>query len=104
MLHTVNLRSVTTASNAHADVYVGESGRTQQQDGLQDLHSDGLRLNELNGDTIDLDQALSGLAVRYSHRITLHRVVQIDKISETIAAYTGALIVTAQARTLRPNT
>merc|ERR1739845_37624 len=55
----VHLRDVTTAPDP--DVHAGELVRSEEEDGLEDLVPQYLRLNELNGRTIDLDQTTASL-------------------------------------------
>ncbi len=58
------------ASSLHADAHVhtGEFLTAQQQDRLERLVPQNLRLHQLNGTAIDLDQASPPLAVCHGHR------------------------------------
>ena len=60
--HTVDLRGVTTAARAHANVDVGELLLAHQQHGLVDLGAQDLRLQQVQRLTVDLDQTLAALA------------------------------------------
>lgn len=59
------LRGVTTAPDAHADVHVGEPGGAEQEHGLERLHAEDGRLQQLDGATVYLDQPASALAVSH---------------------------------------
>ena len=52
---------MTTALDPDSDVHAGELVRSEEEDGLEDLVPQDLRLNELNGRTIDLDQTTASL-------------------------------------------
>ncbi len=58
------------SSSLHADTHIdaGEFLTTQQQNGLERLVSQNLRLHQLNGTAIDLDQTSSPLTIGDSHR------------------------------------
>lgn len=62
----VNLRGVSTTGHSDTDVDVGELVQSYQQQRLVNLESDNLRLDQRDGGTVDLDQALSGLDVSHS--------------------------------------
>ena len=62
----IHLSSVTTTLHADADIDILEASVAQKEHGLEDLEAEGLRLQELDGLTIDLDQSTTLLAVRNS--------------------------------------
>lgn len=57
----VDLGSVSTASNTDADVDTGELVEADNQEGLVDLESQDLGLDEVEGLSVDLDQSLTSL-------------------------------------------
>ena len=59
----VNLRGVSSSSDADADVDVGELLKTDDQEGLVDLEPQDLGLDEVQGLAVDLKKTLTGLAV-----------------------------------------
>merc|ERR1719297_166562 len=62
----IHLAGVSAALDADPDVNIGEPVLAQEKDGLLELEAQGLRLDELQGTTIHLDQSLSALAVSHS--------------------------------------
>jgi len=58
-----NLGSGTSTSNADSDVEAGEAFGTEEEDGLVDLHSHGLGLEELKSLSVDTDVASSASSV-----------------------------------------
>jgi len=59
----VDLGSVTTTTDADADVNAGELVQTEEEDGLVDLEAQNLGLDKAQGLAVDLDEALALLAV-----------------------------------------
>lgn len=59
----VDLRGVTTAGDADANVNVGKLVEADDEDGLVDLEAENLGLDELKRAAVDLDETLAGLAV-----------------------------------------
>lgn len=59
----IDLRSVTTTLHTDANVNVGEALLAQDQDGLKDLQTKDLWLDQLQGDTINTNQTLASLAM-----------------------------------------
>ncbi len=59
----VDLRNVSTTVDLDSDVNVGELVEANNEERLVDLHSEDSGLNEGNGGTVELDQALAGLDV-----------------------------------------
>ncbi len=57
----VDLRCVSTASNSDADIDVGELLETDDQEGFVDLESKNFGLDEVEGLSVNFDQALSSL-------------------------------------------
>ena len=57
----VDLRCVSTTSNSDADIDVGELLETDDQEGFVDLESKNFRLDEVEGLSVNFDQALSSL-------------------------------------------
>jgi hypothetical protein len=57
----VDLRCVSTTSNSDADIDVGELLETDDQEGFVDLESKDLGLDEVEGLSVNFDQALSSL-------------------------------------------
>ena len=54
-----NLSGGTTTSDADADVEVGESVGTEEEDGLVDFHSHASGLNEFDGLSVNSDETLT---------------------------------------------
>jgi len=67
----VELGRCTSALHAHADVEVGETSVTQQQDWLEDLEPEDFRLEDLDGDPVDLQQPMALFAERHGNGIFL---------------------------------
>jgi hypothetical protein len=59
----VHLRGVTSSGDANADVDVRELLEADDQEGLVDLEPQDLGLDEVQRLAVDLDEALTGLAV-----------------------------------------
>jgi hypothetical protein len=57
----VDLRCVSTTSNSDADIDVGELLETDNQEGFVDLESKDFGLDEVEGLSVNFDQALSSL-------------------------------------------
>jgi hypothetical protein len=57
----VDLRRVSTTSNSDADIDVGELLETDDQEGFVDLESKDFGLDEVEGLSVNFDQALSSL-------------------------------------------
>ena len=57
---------MSTTLHANADVNVGKLVRADAEDGLVDLELQDLGLNELNGGSVEADEALASLAVSNS--------------------------------------
>ncbi len=57
----VDLRCVSTTSNSDADIDVGELLETDDQEGFVDLESKDFGLDEVEGLSVNFDQALSSL-------------------------------------------
>jgi len=64
----VDLGGVAAALDADAHVDAGEAALSQQEDGLEGLKAEDLRLDELDGAAVDLDEAAPALAVGHGHR------------------------------------
>merc|ERR1719205_477431 len=62
----IHLAGVSATLDADPDVNIGEPVLAQEKDGLLELEAQGLRLDELQGTTVHLDQSLSALAVSHS--------------------------------------
>jgi len=63
LTNSIDLRGVTTTAHTNANINIAESIGTQKQDGLEDLNTNGLGLNEFNRNSVDFDQTLAGLAI-----------------------------------------
>lgn len=61
MTDGVDLGCVSTAGDAHADVDAGELVEADDQEGLVDLESQDLGLDQAEGLSVDLDQSLTSL-------------------------------------------
>lgn len=59
----VDLRNVSSTVDLDSDVNVGELVEANNEERLVDLHSENGGLNEGDGGTVELDQALAGLDV-----------------------------------------
>lgn len=81
---TVHLRHVAAALDAHADVHRREARAAQQQDGLEHLIAKDLRLNQLQGHAVHLDDALPALAVGHRHRVLLRRGGALSAAATTL--------------------
>jgi hypothetical protein len=57
----VNLGCVPTTSNSDTDIDVGELVETNDQEGFVDLESQDLRLDEVEGLSVDLDDSFTSL-------------------------------------------
>ena len=55
----LNLRAGTTTADADADAQVLESVATKQEEGLVDLHSQGLGLKTLDGQSVNSDVSVT---------------------------------------------
>lgn len=56
---SIELRNVTTTGDADADVEVGVVLRAQNKDGLENLETEDLRLDEGDGDTVKFEQTFT---------------------------------------------
>lgn len=63
----VDLGGVAATLDADAHVDAGEAALTQQEDRLEGLEAEDLRLHELNGAAVDLDETAPALAVGHGH-------------------------------------
>ncbi len=61
MTDSIDLRCVSTTGNPNADVDVGELVQTNDQEGLVDLESKDLGLDQVEGLSIDLDESFTSL-------------------------------------------
>ncbi|CAA6665298.1 unnamed protein product [Spirodela intermedia] len=68
---SVDLGDVTAALHADPHVNSGEAVAPEEKDGLVRLVPEDLRLNQLDGAPVDLDQPTAALAVGHSHRVLL---------------------------------
>lgn len=57
----VGLRDLTTTTDGDVDLKAGELLGTDEGDGFHNLSTEGLGLEHVDGDTVDLDVGLSGL-------------------------------------------
>ena len=67
----VDLRDITTTTDADADVDVREALLAEQEDGLKDLEAEDLGLHKLDGRAVHVDHALALLARGDSDRSAL---------------------------------
>ena len=74
---TIDLRDITTTTDADADVDILEDLVAEDEDGLEDLEAEELRLDELDGAAVDADEALALLADGNCNRCSLY----VKKIS-----------------------
>ena len=58
---SVSLRDLTTTTDGDVDLEAGELLGTDDGDGFHNLGAEGLGLEHVDGDTVDLDVGLSGL-------------------------------------------
>lgn len=63
----IDLGGLTTTGNTDTDVNTGESVETNDQEGLVDLESQDLRLNQVQRLSVDLDKSLSGLYLSHQY-------------------------------------
>lgn len=59
---SIDLGGLTTTGNTDTDVNTGESVETDDQEGLVDLESQDLWLNQVQRLSVDLNKSLSGLS------------------------------------------
>lgn len=64
----VNLGGVSTALDTDAHVDAGKTVAAEEEDGLEGLEAEDLRLDELDRTAVDLDEAAAALAVGDGHR------------------------------------
>nr|GMD09921.1 ATP synthase F1 gamma subunit [Ipomoea batatas] len=64
----VDLGSVTSSFDANANVHTGEAVAAQEEDRLEGLVAEDLRLDQLDWDAVDLDESAAALAVSHCHR------------------------------------
>jgi hypothetical protein len=72
---TVHLRGETATSDSHAHVQLVEAVRSEEEDGLEDLGAEGLRLHKVEGHTVHAHDTLSGLDKGDSHSVTLQNTL-----------------------------
>ena len=72
-INTINLSDGTTTTDTDSDVDVGELLSAEDHQGLVDLGSESLRLDEVQRVAVDLDEALALLAVGDSDGSFLHK-------------------------------
>jgi len=63
----VDLRRLPSAADADPHVDVLEPGAAGEHDGLEGLEAEDLRADQLDGDTVHLDQPAPGLGVGHGH-------------------------------------
>ena len=73
-LPTVDLSNATSSLDGDADVEVGESLGAQKENGLHSLHLEALRLENVNGLTVQLHDSFSIRAVSNGNCSLLHCV------------------------------
>lgn len=54
---------MTTSLDTNADIQISEALLSEDKDWLEDLQTENLRLDKVEGDTVYTDHALAGLAV-----------------------------------------
>ena len=64
----VYLGGVTAALHADAHVHAGEAVATEEEDWLEGLEAEDLRLHQLDRAAVDLNEASAALAVGHCHR------------------------------------
>ena len=69
---TIDLRDITTTTDADADVDVLEDLIAEDEDRLEDLEAEDLGLDELDGAAVDADEALALLADGDCDRCSLY--------------------------------
>lgn len=76
--HTISLSSETTTRNTNTDVELVVAGEAQEEDGLENLQTEGLVGHGLNRLTVDLDEARASLAVSNGDGSFLHDEKKVD--------------------------
>lgn len=66
--HTVDLTGLATTRDVDAHVKVSKALLSKHQDGLKSLETQRLRLDKLEGHSVDTDDSLAGLAVGSGYR------------------------------------
>ena len=72
---TVDLSNATSSLNGDADVEVGKSLSTEEENGLNSLHLHTLGLHDVDGLTVQLHDSVSVLAVSDGNSGLLHREI-----------------------------
>ena len=72
---TVDLSNATSSLNGDADVEVGESLSSEEENGLNGLHLHALGLHDVDGLTVQLHDSVSVLAVSDGNSGLLHRKI-----------------------------
>ena len=75
LLPTINLSNATSSLNGDADVEVGKSLSTEEENGLNSLHLHTLGLHDVDGLTVQLHDSVSVLAVSDGNSGLLHREI-----------------------------
>lgn len=102
---SVNLGSVTATLDGDADVDLGKGLLAQNQDGLENLQAKSLGLSEFDGLAIELDQAVSGLALSDSGG-SLLASKGLDRLNRSgngghlLIQILGWMVITYEARRL----
>ena len=76
---TVDLSNATSSLNGDADVEIGKSLSSEEENGLNSLHLHALGLHDVNGLTVQLHDSMSVLAVSDGNSGLLYR--EISKCS-----------------------
>ena len=88
----VDLGGVSTTSNSDTDIDTGELVKTDDQDGLVDLESQDLGLDEVEGLSVDLDESLSSLFPSCQYFLSHLRLVLYCRIVRTLQWATAVAI------------
>ena len=72
---TVDLSNATSSLNGDADVEVGKSLSTKEENGLNSLHLHTLGLHDVDGLTVQLHDSMSVLAVSDGNSGLLYREI-----------------------------
>ena len=77
MTNGVDLGCVTTTANSDTDIDVGELVETNNEEGLVDLESQDLGLDEVERFAVDLNKSLTGLipSCQYSDFSSCHHCI-----------------------------
>jgi len=96
--HGIHLGHVSTTLHANADVHVRESLLAEQENGFNRLESESVRLDEVDRDTIEANQALTALRVRHGDGGFLSRKGKETNPGQYFASRTRQIVIARRSR------